>query len=163
MDDEEISRKPSLQKVVEQFRAASPLPATTLEDISRSDDSDDSLLDDSDDSDEHSIGLHSPSLIAMEEGRLGERSSGHSCFNMLLGDSPTTSLLATPLVGGVDVERSALLTPSQPQLSPEQANKQTSSATLVTSDRWMDAEKGRTWISLSRSMKRLFGGSARAI
>lgn len=167
MDDEEIRGNARLQRVVDRFRVASPLPSSSSDDSNEPgsilDDYDNSLLDDSDDSDEHSIGLHSPSLLALEEGRLGQNGSGPGRVGAVIVEGvPPTSLLASPLVGGVEVDRSAMLTPSPPRLTPEESDKHTSSATLVTSDQSLDVGK-RTWVKLSRSVKQLFGGPRRAL
>lgn len=159
MDDKEMRGNARLQRIAEGFRMDSPLPSSDSDDseelTSSLDDYDNSLLDDSDDSDEHSIGLHSPSLLALEEGRLNRSGSG---VGMLLAEGANTSLLATPLVGGVEVVQSPLFTPSPSRLTPEDAGKATSSATLVTSDQPLVVGKG-AWVKLSRSVKRVFGGS----
>lgn len=75
MDEEEIAAgEPHLQRVARNYRVEEPIymPAVNSWDY---DSAYDSLLDDSDDSDEHSIGLHTPSLCALEEGRLRSRAS----------------------------------------------------------------------------------------
>ena len=69
MEEGEIAEgEPHLQRVANNYRRDEPvdMPALNSWDF---DSPYDSLLDDSDDSDEHSIGLHSPSLRALEEGR----------------------------------------------------------------------------------------------
>ena len=159
MGDEEISKSAKLQKVAEQFRLASPMVSVPTGDYqsleSSSEDSDDSLLDDSDDSDEHSVGLHSPSLLALEEGNWSPEQDQMKV--LLVQNSPSSALLATPLLG-VEAARSALLTPSQPRLTPEAGDQQVSSATLVDSAQSVGAGKGHTLLRLSRSVRQLFNG-----
>lgn len=75
MDEEEIAAgEPHLQRVARNYRVEEPIYMPTVNSWDY-DSAYDSLLDDSDDSDEHSIGLHTPSLCALEEGRLRSQAS----------------------------------------------------------------------------------------
>lgn len=77
MDEEEIAAgEPHLQRVARNYRVDEPIDMPVVNSWDY-DSAYDSLLDDSDDSDEHSIGLHTPSLCALEEGRLRSRGSTH--------------------------------------------------------------------------------------
>ncbi|GJE86685.1 serine/threonine protein kinase-like protein [Phanerochaete sordida] len=109
MSEEEIAASEEhLQKVASHYRRSDE-PSTVYEDFSSSDDSDfNSLEDDSDDSDEHSNGLHSASLLAVEEGRM-EMAKARQLVHAPLGStmsSSTSSSLApvTPAIPDICVE-----------------------------------------------------------
>lgn len=84
MSEDEVSEgERHLKRVYNNYRQETPAYHVAKESLDTwSSDSDDSnsILDDSDDSDEHSIGLHSPSLLALEEGRPKGMFSGNDAW-----------------------------------------------------------------------------------
>ncbi|KAI0341474.1 kinase-like protein [Trametopsis cervina] len=118
------------------------------------------MADDSDDSDERSAGIHSASLLAMEEGRRNVPLQKAHSVSVDTGRILDNAILGPSAL--LPVERCDLPTPPQPKLSPApQAIKVAhgTSSTLVTSKESHREHKHRHWPKLSRSIKRMFGGS----
>jgi serine/threonine protein kinase len=113
--------------------------------------------------------LNSQSLCAMEEGnflsRHGTPEARHFVFGMVLaGSAPRSSVVETPLVS-VIMDHSAYPAPPQAPLSvpPETESPQrNASSTLIASkDEYHNVRKGgaqkeHSWLTLPRSVRRLF-------
>ncbi|EKM56909.1 uncharacterized protein PHACADRAFT_160454 [Phanerochaete carnosa HHB-10118-sp] len=178
MDEEEIAQSSEhLQNVASDIRRPDELLFMSCDDSDFSSSSEDefnSLEDDSDDSDEHSNGMRSTSLLAVEEGRVHIWTEVEKLANVPLNGTPSSSSSSLPTPDAPRIEPVAQAAGTKPSARPGSSSNSsssyyTTSGSSSVASSWPVAQGGfgvkktltrSSGFGVRRHIKRLFSVAA---